>query len=93
MEILWWLAPAAAVTLVAMTWVTWHSRDPRAVDRETAARRIGEALARQDGTRADHVAPRRTPDPATGVKVRRHASGTSGTGGTDGTAAREQRAS
>lgn len=71
MEILFWLAPAAGVTLVAMLWVSWQGRDPRAVDRETAARRIGEALARHEGTRAAYRAPRRAPDPATGVKVRR----------------------
>lgn len=78
MEILFWLAPAVVVTLAAMVWVTWQGRDPRAVDRETAARRIGEALARQEGTTAGYAAPRRTPDSASGVKVRRYTSDRAG---------------
>ncbi|QYJ05715.1 hypothetical protein KUV85_08565 [Nocardioides panacisoli] len=72
MEILLWLAPAALVTLAAMAWVGWQGRGHRELDRETVARRIGEALARQEGRRHGYAAPRRTPDPATGVKVRRH---------------------
>lgn len=72
MEILLWLAPAALVTLTAMVWVSWQARDHRELDRDEAARRIGRALARQEGRAPGYAAPRRTPDPATGVKVRRH---------------------
>lgn len=71
-EILFWLAPAALVTLAAVVWVSWQGRDHRELDREEAARRIGRALARQEGKQPGYAAPRRTPDPATGVKVRRH---------------------
>lgn len=71
MEILFWLLPAALVTLAATVWVSWWGREGRGeVDRETAARRLGEALARADERRPGYAAPRRTPDRSTGVALR-----------------------
>lgn len=71
MEILFWLLPAAAVTLASMVWVGWWGREGRGqVDRETAARRLGEALARAQSRRPGYAAPRRTPERSTGVALR-----------------------
>lgn len=71
MEILLWLAPAAVVTLVTMLWVGWWGREGRGeVDRETAARRLGEALSREQKRRPGYAAVRRTPDRSTGVALR-----------------------
>lgn len=70
-EILFWLLPAAVVTLVAMTWVGWWGREGRGeVDRETAARRLGEALSREQSSRPGYAAPRPAPERATGVALR-----------------------
>jgi hypothetical protein len=70
-EILFWLLPAAVVTLAAMAWVSWWGRESRGeVDREAAARRLGEALAREERRRPGYAAPRRTPDRSTGVALR-----------------------
>lgn len=74
MEILWWLAPAAVVTLATMLWVGVRGRSWRgAADQEIAARRLGQVLGRAR-RRHGYAAPRRTPDRATGVAVRRTAS-------------------
>lgn len=71
MEILLWLVPAAVVTLAAMLWVAWWGREGRGeVDRETAARRLGEALTRERRRRPGYAIPRRTPDRSTGVALR-----------------------
>ncbi|MFC5728035.1 MULTISPECIES: hypothetical protein [Nocardioides] len=71
MEILFWLVPAAVVTLTAMVWVGWWGREGRgAVDRETAARKLGEALTREQRRRPGYAAPRRTPERSTGVALR-----------------------
>ena len=71
MEILLWLVPAAVVTLATMLWVAWWGREGRGeVDRETAARRLGEALSREPRRRPGYAAPRRTPDRSTGVALR-----------------------
>ncbi|WP_435770873.1 hypothetical protein [Nocardioides sp. SYSU DS0651] len=71
MEILLWLLPAAVVTLAAMAWVSWWGREGRGeVDRETAARRLGEALSREQRRRPGYAVERRTPERATGVAVR-----------------------
>ena len=71
MEILFWLLPAAAVTLTAMVWVGWWGREGRGVvDRETAARKLGEALSREQRRRPGYAAPRRTPERSTGVALR-----------------------
>ncbi|NYE37582.1 hypothetical protein F4692_002715 [Nocardioides cavernae] len=70
MEILLWLVPSVAVTVLAMAWVSWAGRDGRGeVDRDVAVERLGRALAKDlpAGTR-------RTPPPArdrsTGIAVR-----------------------
>ena len=71
MEILLWLVPAAVVTLVTMLWVGWWGREGRGeVDRETAARRLGEALSREQESRPGYAVSRRTPDRSTGVALR-----------------------
>ena len=70
-EILLWLVPPAVVTLLAMGWVTWLGREGRGeVDRETAVRRLGEALSaeRTDLPRYAVTPPER--DRSTGVAVR-----------------------
>lgn len=74
MEILLWLVPAAVVTVVAMLWVGWSGSARRAgrgtLDRDEAARRMGEALGRER-RRHGYAAPRRTAERSTGVAVRR----------------------
>lgn len=71
MEILFWLVPAGVVTLVTMLWVGWWGREGRGeVDRETAARRLGEALSRERKRRPGYAVPRRAPDRSTGVALR-----------------------
>lgn len=71
MEILLWLLPAAAATLVAMAWVSWWGREGRGeVDRDTAARRLGEALSRERGARPGYAVPPRAADHASGVALR-----------------------
>ncbi|UMG91821.1 hypothetical protein [Nocardioides sp. TF02-7] len=71
MEILLWLVPAAVVTLTTMLWVAWWGREGRgAVDRETAARRLGEALTKQRRRRPGYAVARRAPDRSTGVALR-----------------------
>ncbi len=71
MEILYWLVPAGVVTLVTMLWVGWWGREGRGeVDRETAARRLGEALGRERKNRPGYAVDRRTPDRSTGVALR-----------------------
>ena len=73
-EILLWLVPAAVVTVATMLWVGWWGRESRgAVDRETAARRLGEALSKEPKRRPGYGAPRRTQETSTGVAVRRAA--------------------
>ncbi|HWJ65830.1 MAG TPA: hypothetical protein VNT31_04055 [Nocardioides sp.] len=71
MEILLWLVPAAVATLVAMVWVAWWGREGRGeVDRETAARRLGEALSRERDRRPGYAAPQREPERPSGVALR-----------------------
>lgn len=71
MEILFWLLPAAVLTLASMAWVAWWGREGRGqVDRETAARRLGEALTREQRSRPGYAAPAREPDRRTGVALR-----------------------
>jgi hypothetical protein len=68
-EILLWLVPPAVVTVLAMLWVGWLGREGRGeVDRETAVRRMGEALGRPAQPR---VVVRQQPrERSTGVAVR-----------------------
>lgn len=71
MEILLWLVPPAVVTLAAMAWVSWLGRDGRGeVDRETAVRRLGEALSVEWGDRPGYAATPPERDRSTGVAVR-----------------------
>lgn len=71
MEILLWLVPAGIATAVAMLWVGWWGRDGRGqVDRETAARRLGEALSRERGPRPGYAVPEREEDRSSGVALR-----------------------
>ncbi len=71
MEILYWLVPAAVVTVATMLWVGWWGREGRGVvDRETAARRLGEALSKEQKRRPGYAVSRRTPDRSTGVALR-----------------------
>jgi hypothetical protein len=71
-QILWWLAPPVVATVLAMVWVAWLGRDGRGqVDRDVAARRLSEAMARP--TRPASATPARpTPrgERSTGVAVR-----------------------
>jgi hypothetical protein len=70
-EILFWLLPAAVLTLASMAWVAWWGREGRGeVDRETAARRLGEALTREQRSRPGYAAPERAPERHTGVALR-----------------------
>ena len=70
MEILLWLVPPAAVTVVAMLWVTWLGREGRGeVDREEAVRRMSKAMAKDTpGLRRSRPAP--VVDRSTGIAVR-----------------------
>ena len=71
MEILFWLLPAAVATAVATAWVSWWGREGRGeVDRETAARRLGEALSREQRTRPGYAVAPRVEDRSTGVALR-----------------------
>jgi hypothetical protein len=69
-EILLWLVPSVAVTVLAMAWVSWVSRDGRGeLDRDVAVERLGKALARElpSGTRRTTPPAR---DRSTGIAVR-----------------------
>lgn len=71
MEILLWLVPAAVVTGVAMLVVGWLGRDEWGqVDRETAARLLGEALSAEPRRSPGYALERRTPERSTGVALR-----------------------
>ena len=70
MEILLWLVPPVAVTLVAMAWVSWLGRAGRGhIGHEEALRRLGAALERESPL-AEPL-PRRPREPSTGVALRR----------------------
>jgi hypothetical protein len=69
-EILLWLVPPAAVTVMAMVWVGWLGREGRGeVDREVAVRRLGEALEKQSKT-PRYAAGNPARDRSTGIAVR-----------------------
>lgn len=74
MEILFWLLPAAVVTLAAMAWVGWWGRESRGAvtdaSREAAARRLGEALSREQTSHPGYAVPPRDRDRVSGVAVR-----------------------
>ncbi|GAB7004127.1 hypothetical protein JCM18899A_15990 [Nocardioides sp. AN3] len=68
MVILLWLVPPVVVTILAMAWVGWLGREGRGeIDRETAVRRMGEALSRPARPRVVVQQPR---ERSTGVAVR-----------------------
>jgi len=70
-QILWWLAPPVVATVLAMLWVSWLGREGRGqVDRETAVRRLGEAMARTPRTARVTTRPPSPHDRSTGVAVR-----------------------
>lgn len=71
MEILWWLAPPAAVTAIAMVWVSWLGRAGRGeIDRDEAVRRIGVALERPEPRKKMSSVQSRL-ERSSGVAVRR----------------------
>lgn len=72
MEILLWLVPAGILTCATMLWVGWWGREGRGeIDRETAARRLGEALGKPPRHSPGYAVPRPAPDRSTGVALRR----------------------
>ena len=71
MEILWWLAPAGVVTVVAMGWATWAGR-PRREERdrsEAAYERFVAAMEREHPA-AGLPKPVAARDRSTGIAVR-----------------------
>jgi hypothetical protein len=69
-QILLWLVPPVAVTLVAMAWVGWVGREGRGeVDRDEALRRLGAALEREQPAPPARLPRRR--ERSTGVALRR----------------------
>jgi hypothetical protein len=70
-EILWWLAPAGAVTLVAMLWAAWAGRPHRGErDRSEAAyERFAAAMAKEHPA-AGRPKPVTVRDRSTGIAVR-----------------------
>jgi hypothetical protein len=71
-QILWWLAPPAVATALAMVWAAWLGRAGRGqVDREVAVRRLSEALARPSRpARTTRSRPADQGERSTGVAVR-----------------------
>lgn len=72
MEILWWWAPAAVVTLLSVAWVSWYGRDGRGeVDRDEAVKRMAEALTKQTPEpRGTETVVQRPRNRSTGIAVR-----------------------
>jgi hypothetical protein len=71
-DILWWLAPAAGATVVAMLWVTWTGR-PRRDDSEERAEAAYEKFAAAIEREHPAVHYPRIPgvhDRSTGIAVR-----------------------
>lgn len=69
--ILWWLAPPAVVTLVAMIWATWVGERRGEVDRDVAVERLERALRKEHpGQKAPGPAATRPRDRSTGIAVR-----------------------
>ena len=77
MEILLWLVPPAAVTVLAMLYVAWAGRDHRGeVDRDEAVKRLGKALdgrTRRSNRLPGYAVDRTARDRSTGVAVRKPA--------------------
>ncbi len=75
MQVLWWLAPPLAATLLAMVWVAWTGRerdDVRRDDSDEALARMQEALSRP-APRGAPPLPTRPVEPTHGVAIRRSA--------------------
>lgn len=73
MEILLWLVPPVAVTLLAMLWAAWAGRDrgrPDAEDSEAAYARFAAALTKPHPAAGKTVRPA-SQDVVSGVAVRR----------------------
>jgi hypothetical protein len=70
-DILWWLAPAAGATLVAMLWAAWAGRPRREdTDRSEAAyERFAAAMAKEHPA-AGRPRPVAARDRSTGIAVR-----------------------
>ena len=75
MDVLWWLVPPLAATVLAMAWVSWRGRardDVRRESSDEALSRLGSALARPLPRRSAKASPSRVDeDPTHGVAVRR----------------------
>ncbi|WP_245916502.1 hypothetical protein [Nocardioides gansuensis] len=70
MEILLWLVPSVLVTVAAMCWVSWVSRDGRGeVDRDEAVARLARAMSKDHRARLPER-PVRPHDRSTGIAVR-----------------------
>ena len=71
MEILWWLAPAAVATALALVWAAWAGRPKREErDRSEAAyERFAAAMAKDHPT-AGKPRPVAVRDRSTGIAVR-----------------------
>jgi hypothetical protein len=77
-EILYWLVPPAAVTCVAMLWVSWLGREGRGeVDRDVAVRRLAEAMQKDPLPHASRR-PQPARDRSTGIAVRPSRAGRAG---------------
>ena len=80
MEILLWLVPPAAVTVLAMLYVAWAGRDHRGeIDRDEAVERLGKALdgrTRRSNRLPGYAVDRAPRERSTGVAVRRPAAAT-----------------
>jgi hypothetical protein len=71
MEVLWWLAPPVAVTVLAMVWVAWVAREGHGeVSREVAQKRFADAMRREHPGRRISAPPPRKRDRSTGIAVR-----------------------
>jgi hypothetical protein len=70
-EILWWLAPAGAVTVLAMVWAAWAGRPrPERRERDEAAyERFAAAMAKEHPA-AGKARPVAVRDRSTGIAVR-----------------------
>lgn len=74
MEILLWLVPPVAATVLAMLWVAWLGRESRGeIDPEVAVRRLAKALDREKPRHPvrPYAAARTPVDRSSGVAVRR----------------------
>jgi hypothetical protein len=72
-QILWWLVPPVAATVLAMLWVSWLGREGRGeIDPEIAARRLSRAMARPSRVTARSAPARPTArsERSSGIAVR-----------------------